>query len=159
MTVVARVVAVFVAIGLVAWAFVMNAPSPKKAACAPLPAEALAVVPDRVAVNVFNSTAETGLGERIAKDLESRGFTIGEVGNDPLRRKIRGTGELRSGPAGQRQVAALQRWQPRRSVILDKRRRGPTVDFVLGTKFAKRNDVPAPPAGVTGCAPESASQP
>lgn len=149
---VAIVMAVFLVLGLVAFGFVMTAPSGKKAACAPLPAEASAVVPDKVAVNVFNGTIETGLGERIAKELESRGFIIGKIANDPLRRKIRGTGELRYGPAGGTQVAALQRWQPGMNLILDKKRRGPTVDFVLGSKFTKLNDTPAPPAGFNGCA-------
>lgn len=152
---VAIVMAVFLVLGLVAFAFVMTAPSGKKAPCTPLAASE--VVPDRVAVNVFNGTIETGLGEKISKELEARGFQIGTIGNDPLRRKIRGTGELRYGPAGGTQVAALQRWQPGMNLILDEKRRGPTVDFVLGSKFTKLNDVPAPPAGTNGCAPEAKS--
>lgn len=152
---VAIVMAVFLVLGLVAYGFVLTAPSPKKAPCTPLASSE--VVPDRVAVNVYNSTVQTGLGESIAKELEARGFQIGKIDNDPLRRKIRGTGEVRYGPAGGTQVAALQRWQPGMTLILDKKRRGPTVDFVLGSKFTKLNDVPAPPAGSNGCAPEATS--
>ncbi len=57
-------------------------------------------------------------------------------------RKIRGTGELRAGPAGERQVAALQAWQPGMTVVMDSKRRGPSVDFVVGSKFDKLNDTP-----------------
>lgn len=132
---------VFFAIGLAAWAFGVNSDSGAGEACqAPAPTE---VVPDRTAVNVYNSTVVTGLAQEIADDLKARGFKIGEVDNDPLRRKIRGTGELRYGDAGQRQVEALRAWQPGMMLIKDDRR-GPVVDFVLGTKFSKLNDEPVP---------------
>ena len=137
---------VFFAIGFAAWAFGVNSDSGKTEACeAPPVAE---IKPDRTAVNVYNSTVVTGLGQEIADDLKSRGFKIGDVGNDPLRRKIRGTGELRYGSAGERQVEALRAWQPGMMLIKDDRR-SPVVDFVLGTKFTKLNDVPVPQTPVT----------
>ena len=139
---VVTVVAVFFGIGFAAWAFGVNSPSKTTKACeAPAPVE---IVPDRTAVNVFNSTVVTGMGQQVADSLKARGFKIGEVGNDPLRRKIRGTGELRYGPAGETQVNALRAWQPGMSLIKDEKRRGPVVDFVLGTKFIKLNDIPVP---------------
>jgi hypothetical protein len=138
---VVTVIGVFLAIGFSAWAFGVKSDSGKTEACeAPAPTE---IVPDRTAVNVYNSTVVTGLATEIADDLKARGFKIGDVGNDPLRRKIRGTGELRYGSAGERQVEALRAWQPGMMLIKDDRR-GPVVDFVLGTKFIKLNDVAVP---------------
>lgn len=137
------VISVFFAIGFAAWALGVNSePKSNAAACeAPKPTE---IVPDATAVNVYNSTVVTGLAQEIADELKARGFKIGEVGNDPLRRKIRGTGELRFGPAGDKQVMALRAWQPGMMVLRDEKRRGPAVDFVLGTKFKALNDVPIP---------------
>lgn len=127
----------FSGIGVAAWAFGVNADSKSPPPCeAPAP---VAVVPDPTAVNVFNGTVVTGLGQQVADALKARGFKIGDVRNDPLRRKIRGTGELRYGKAGETQVNALRAWQPGMTLIPDKRS-GPVVDFVLGTKFTKLND-------------------
>jgi len=59
---------------------------------------------------VFNGTTRGGFAEQVADELRKRGFMVDKVGNDPLKRKIRGTGELRYGPtvAAGDQVKALR---------------------------------------------------
>ncbi|MGQ0625504.1 MAG: LytR C-terminal domain-containing protein [Sporichthyaceae bacterium] len=118
-------------------------------------ADYVAPTPGRAPVNVYNSTPQGGLATNVASELKKRGFTIGEVDNDPLRRKIRGTGEIRGGPAGEAQIAALQAWQPGMVIVRDKGRRGPGVDFVMGLKFVELRAEPEAPPG----APPSACLP
>lgn len=143
-------------IGTAAWTFGVNSGSDFTKECQR--DEYVAPIPDPVAVNVYNGTSIIGLGAIVADELKKRGFQIGEVGNDPLRRKIRGTGELRGGALGgasDRQINALQAWQPGMVVVREERRKGPVVDFVLGAKFDKLRDVPEPPPGT----PQSACKP
>lgn len=153
----------FAGIGAAAWTFGINSESSSRAECQRI--EYVAPKPDSAPVRVFNSTPTGGLAIRVAGELAKRGFTIGsgegDVGNDPLRRKIRGTGEIRGGPAGETQIAALQAWQPGMVIIRDKSRRGPTVDFVMGLKFDKLRDVPEPPPGTPKyqCAPTPSPAP
>lgn len=150
--------AVVATIGGAAWAFgvqssASSGPTCERAAFVP-------PVPDPVDVNVYNSTIVGGLAEEIAAQLEDRGFTIDKVDNDPERRKIRGTGELRYGPAAENTnlLLGLRSWQPG-MVLVDDGRKGPEVDFVLGQKFDKLNDVPEAPPGIEapGCLPTTDS--
>jgi hypothetical protein len=98
-------------------------------------------------VNVMNGTTQGGFAAAVADQLRQRGFTIGTVGNDPLRRKIRGTGELRFGPDGQSQVDALRPWNLGMNPIPDAQRQGPSVDFVIGDSFDSLYAAPKPPPG------------
>jgi hypothetical protein len=153
-TSVATVFGLFTGIGCAAWVFGVNASSGGVQECAEKP---VVVVPDKTLVNVYNSTIVTGLATQAADALAARGFRIGDVRNDPEVRKLRGTGELRYGPAGETQVAALRAWAPGMQLTLDKKRSGPTVDFVLGMKYQKLNDKPVavvPPEST--CEPEAA---
>ncbi|MGQ0844041.1 MAG: LytR C-terminal domain-containing protein [Sporichthyaceae bacterium] len=153
------VVAVLASIGAGAWAFGINAESDPTAGCveqayaAPPPTGAL--------VNVYNSTQRTGLANEVAEELRERGFQIGETGNDPERRKIRGTGELRvqgtnSEPlaAAESQKEALQAWNAGMSVSREKRGSDGVVDYVLGERWAGLSPEPvAPPWVDLPCVP------
>ncbi|HEX3829610.1 MAG TPA: LytR C-terminal domain-containing protein [Sporichthyaceae bacterium] len=90
-------------------------------------------------VNVFNSTTQGGLAGQVKDQLQQRGFTIGTVGNDPYRRKIRGTGELRydaDNSDGLAQVNALRPWNLGMAPVPDPQHpKGPSVDFVIGDSF------------------------
>lgn len=155
-TVVAITLAACTIIGTAAWTFGVNSASDFTTECQR--EDYVAPTPDRVAVNVYNGTQIVGLGVVVADELKKRGFLIGKVDNDPLRRKIRGTGELRGGPLGgasDRQINALQAWQPGMVIVRDPKGKGPIVDFVLGAKFDKLRDVPEPPPGT----PKSACKP
>ena len=155
--VVAIVLASCTVLGVGAWVFGVNSRTDFTTTCAP--SDYVAPVPDPAAVNVFNGTQTIGLGATVADALRAHGFTIGEIKNDPLRRKIRGTGELRGGPAAAHNIDALRAWQPGMVVVNDTRPgRGPTeVDFVLGAKFVALSDKAEPPPGTpkAACKPQS----
>ena len=113
--------------------------------------EYVAPVPDPVVVNVYNGTQTVGLGVTVADALKARGFTVGDIKNDPLGRKIRGTGEIRYGSATETTniVPALRSWQPG-MVITTSRQAGAasnTVDFVMGAKFESLLEKAVPPPG------------
>ena len=94
--------------------------------------------PQHTPVNVYNSTTQGGLASQVADQLQQRGFTKGTIGNDPLRRKIRGTGELRytpDDPDGEAQVAALRPWNLGMAPIAEQDHHGSSVDFVIGDSF------------------------
>ncbi len=61
---------------------------------------AAALAPGQVTVNVFNSTKRAGLAASTAKDVKARGFVVGQVTNDPAKKKIDGPAEVRFGPNG-----------------------------------------------------------
>lgn len=149
---VAIVVALFTVLGGVAWQFGVNSEDDFSTECER--DEYVAPIPDPTVVNVYNGTGIIGLAVTVADELRNRGFTIGRVENDPERRKIRGTGELRAGTSGAHNVEALRAWQAGMQVVDDKRR-GPEVDFVMGAKFDKLNDKAEPPPGT----PQAACKP
>jgi hypothetical protein len=109
----------------------------------------VAPVPDPVTVNVYNGTQTIGLGATVADALRQRGFTIGEIKNDPLGRKIRGTGEVRTGEGTDTTniVDALRSWQPGMVVTKERTTKAHEVDFVLGAKFEALKDKAEPPPG------------
>jgi LytR cell envelope-related transcriptional attenuator len=142
-----------VAIGCGAWAFGINSKSKGSLGCTletyvPPPVQ-------HTKVNVYNGTLKAGFAEQVADELRQRGFTIGQIANDPLRRKIRGTGEIRYGDDGKAQLDALRPWQGGMNPVFD-RRNGADVDFVIGAKFETLYDAPKPPPGVEmACIPNA----
>jgi hypothetical protein len=119
----------------------------------------VAPTPQSMPVNVYNSTTQGGLAQQVADQLQQRGFKRGTVGNDPLRRKIRGTGELRyNGPDGLTQVNALLPWNLGMAPISDRDHATTSVDFVIGDSFTALNDAAkAPPGTVMPCVPSTKS--
>ncbi len=156
--VVAITLAAVAMIGTGAWAFGVNSGGKFTYKCSD--DDYVPPTPDRVTVNVYNGTQVVGLGTEIAEELSKRNFVIGAVGNDPIRRKIRGTGELRYGPAAEQTnlINTLRSWQPGMVLVKDMTLKGPEVDFVLGVKFESLRDTPAPPPGTpkSACTPETA---
>jgi hypothetical protein len=142
-----------VAIGTGAWAFGVNSSGPHSAGCTletyiPPPVQ-------HTKVNVYNGTLKAGFAETVADQLRKLGFTIGQIANDPLRRKIRGTGEIRYGDDGKTQLDALRPWQGGMAPVFD-RRNGADVDFVIGSKFESVYPAPKPPPGVDlACVPNA----
>ena len=62
-----------------------------------------------VRVNVYNATDRRGLASQVATLLRKRGFRVGTVDNDPLKRTVTGAAEVRSsrlGTAAARTVTA-----------------------------------------------------
>ena len=51
-------------------------------------AAAPALTAGQVTVNVYNATNRAGLAAATAKDVKARGFVVGQVTNDPSKKKI-----------------------------------------------------------------------
>lgn len=87
----------------------------------------------RVTVNVYNATAREGLAARVARQLKSRGYRIGEIGG----RRISHPGlpaVIISGKAGEANALNLQRNILGTEYVSDDRTDA-TVDVVLGSGF------------------------
>jgi hypothetical protein len=105
------------------------------------------VAPKAVKVNVYNATDQRGLASRVAAELKRRGFHIGKVDNDPLKRQVTGAAEVRSSTAGAgaaRTVAA----QVGAVVAVPDQRPNASVDLVLGAAFVRLQPVPAAAAAL-----------
>ncbi len=89
-----------------------------------------------VSINVYNATDRAGLAADVAKTLKARGFTIGQVANDPLGKKVAGTGELRYGPAGKTHALTASKLVTDLVKVTDKRT-DTSVDLVLGKGFVE----------------------
>jgi hypothetical protein len=92
------------------------------------------VYPTQVTVNVFNATSRTGLAASVGRLVSARGFVLGTVSNDPLRKSIPGTAEVRYGPAGERAAKLVQSLVPGATLLKDTRADA-SVDLVLGTAY------------------------
>ena len=93
--------------------------------------------PQAVTVNVYNATAKAGLAARTADELKKRGFLIGKVGNAPaaLDKKVPGTAEVVSGPAGLG-AATLLGSQVATATKTADTRTDATIDFVIGDSYS-----------------------
>jgi hypothetical protein len=145
---VVAVLAVFALLGGATWYFVLReTPSkskPKAAACPTLPAKPVAatqpprtpqqIVPRQVTVNVYNATKRQGLAARTAAAMRQRGFVIGKIANDPLRKTLAGSAEVRSGVKGKSRAPLVAAHVAGAVSVVDKRT-DLTVDLVLGARF------------------------
>lgn len=90
--------------------------------------------PGTVSINVYNATDRTGLAAGTAGVLKGRGFTVGEIANDPLGKTIKASAELRHGPKGKANATLLSFYIPGAKLVADDRTDA-SVDVVLGEKF------------------------
>ncbi len=90
--------------------------------------------PATVSVNVYNATDTTGLAARTAATMKARGFTVGDVDNDPLDKTIKASAEIRYGPKG-KENAQLVRFYVAGAKLVADDRTDASVDLVLGEKF------------------------
>jgi len=93
-----------------------------------------ALKPSAVTINVYNATNRQGLAASVAKALQTQGFTIAEIANDPLGKQIGGVGEVRYGPTG-KAGATLAATRLSGAKVLRDARSDATVDLVLGNRF------------------------
>jgi hypothetical protein len=111
------------------------------ASCPPTVPPPTVVPPAQVKVNVYNATERRGLASAVATQLKKRGFKVGKVSNDPLKRTVTGLAEVRSSTTGAdaaRTVVA----QVGQVVLVPDQRKDASVDLVLGATF-KRLVAPA----------------
>ena len=122
---------------------VIDAFEPKPVAVAPVAPNSACpmdqfdyVDPSKMTVNVMNGTQIAGLAGASATKLGKRGFKVGEVGNARLS-KTDVVGAVTSGPEGYAQAMTVQRHIKGLTYVFDPKRKGKTVDLVIGTKYKK----------------------
>jgi hypothetical protein len=97
--------------------------------------------PPDVTVNVYNSTARTGLAAVAARAMMRQGFKVASTDNDPLGKSVLTVGEIRHGPTGLEGAQIVATRLPGATLVLDDRLDA-TVDVVVGSRF---RGVKAPP--------------
>lgn len=106
------------------------------------------VAPTAVKVNVYNATDKRGLASRVAAELKRRGFHVGKVDNDPLKRQVTGAAEVRSSTAGAGAARTVSA-QVGTVVAVPDQRPNASVDLVLGAAFVRLQPVPAAAAALS----------
>ncbi len=126
--------------------------APAGAAPAPAPA------PGKITVNVYNATGRNGLAGDTAKLVKDRGFVIGTVANDPLRKAVAGPAEVRFGKNGEASSKVVLALVEGATPVSDARADA-SVDLVLGSAFKALAAPPAAPGATTGApAPATSSR-
>lgn len=108
--------------------------------------------PKTVSVRVLNATDQAGLAQKVADELQKRGFVVEEVANDPSERKVTGVGEIRHGPRGAEAAAFLSVFLPHGTDYVDTRATA-QVDFVLGPEFRFPESLASPEAVAAALTP------
>jgi len=91
--------------------------------------------------NVWNASGKTGMAASVASQLTWRGVKIIATGNDPSAEAPPKHAIIRYGPNG-RQIALTLAQQIQHAKLVQDDRTNPSVDVVIGMKFAL---VPVPP--------------
>ena len=160
--VVAVALLVLVALAVLAWQTTRDdeptaRATPRQTCPTPTPLPE-AVAPAKVRVNVFNATARRGLAAKVAGQLDRRGFRVGKVENDPLKRTVTGVAEVRHSTAGDGAARTVTAQVGTSLSVPDQRSDG-SVDLVLGADFdhlltraeAAAVLAPSPSPTPTGC--------
>lgn len=101
--------------------------------------------PADVSLNVYNSTSRRGLAAAVAKTATERGFKVKAVGNDPLKATIAQTAQIRFGSEGAASAELVKSHVPQ-AVLVDDKRKGDTIDLVVGQGWKSFGKVPVAPA-------------
>lgn len=119
--------------------------------------------PSDVRINVYNSTAKTGMAKETAQSLSQRGFKILKVANDPEGKKISGVAQIRYGPKGELSAQLLLLYVPGAEMINDYRT-GKKIDLSTGKTYSGLSPqqgvnallaAPTPVASGPGCLPQA----
>jgi len=111
-----------------------------------------------VKVNVYNATTREGLAASTAATLQKRGYVIGTVANDPLRKTIKGTAEIRYGKTGATVAVPVLALVTKPVKVVDKRK-DTSVDVVLGNGFKTLAAAPTATATLPPCKATSTPAP
>lgn len=111
-----------------------------------------APAPGQITVNVYNATNRNGLAGDTAKGVKERGYVVGTVSNDPLRKTIPQPAEVRHGKNGE-VAAGLVASLVAGSVMVVDARADASVDLVVGNGYqalvAPAPATPGAPAAAT----------
>ena len=105
------------------------------AACSSASAAPQALDPSTITLRVLNASDQAGRAAEVATTLESRGFVVSEIANDPSDNAVTGVGEFRFGPRGKGAADYLGLFLPGATERSDTRATD-VVDLVLGPDFA-----------------------
>jgi hypothetical protein len=104
------------------------------AACSTAQTAPPSLDPTTLSVRVLNATDQGGIASQVAAELQARGFTIAEIGNDDSGREVTGPGEVRHGPLGADAARFVALFLPGAGDYPDTRATE-QVDLVLGPEF------------------------
>ncbi|TWE10087.1 LytR C-terminal domain-containing protein [Rudaeicoccus suwonensis] len=109
-----------------------------------LPAPTMKIALNTIWVNVWNASSQNGMAAQVAQELQWRGLHIIATGNDPESGNYPTPtyAQIRYGSIG-RQIALTLAEQVENPTLEEDDRADPSVDLVIGDKFAL---VPLPPA-------------
>ena len=103
-----------------------------------------ALRPADVSLNVYNSTTRNGLAKAVALGAVDRGFKVKAVGNDPRHAGVKQVAQIRFGPEGAASARLVKAHVPQ-AVYLNDKRKGDTVDLVVGAAWKTFGKVPVTP--------------
>ena len=129
------------------------ASSPGGAPDCPAPGVTAAPIPG-VTVTVLNATDTQGLAATVSAELQARGFTVTEIGNDEG--EVPDTAVVRFGPESALQARTVAAQFPG-TVLVDDARAGTDVELAIGTAFAGMNPPEVAAAAVAPVPAESPS--
>lgn len=92
------------------------------------------VKPSQIRLNVYNATNRNGLARKVAGEMRLRGFTVGDIANDPLHRSVRITAEVRYGTKGKAGAQLVSSEVTGSKLVADKRKDA-SVNLVLGGTY------------------------
>jgi hypothetical protein len=115
----------------------------KAEACATAQQAPPSLDPTTLSVRVLNATDRGGLAQQVAAELQGRGFTVAEIGNDDTDREVTGPGEVRHGPRGADAAAFIALVLPGAGDYPDTRATT-QVDLVLGPDFTWPDSLASP---------------
>jgi LytR cell envelope-related transcriptional attenuator len=115
------------------------------AACETAQQAAPSLDPKTISIRVLNATDQAGLAQRVAGEMQKRGFKVDEVANDTSERKVTGVGEVRHGPRGNQTAAYVRVYLPDGGDYVDTRATA-QVDVVLGPEFVFPDSLAGPEA-------------
>jgi hypothetical protein len=90
--------------------------------------------PSTVTLRVYNASDQAGRAGEVATTLQSRGFVVQEVANDPAGIQVTGVGELRFGKLGRGAADYVRLYLPGATDREDSRATD-VVDLVIGPDF------------------------
>ena len=117
--------------------------APKPTPCTTV-APVVPLQPADVSLNVYNSTSRRGLAAAAAKTATDRGFKVKAVGNDPAKATITQTAQIRFGSEGAASAQLVKSHVPQ-AVLVDDKRKGDTIDLVVGQGWKSFGKVPVVP--------------
>ncbi len=101
-----------------------------------------AAKPSDTVVNVYNASKRPGLAADVARQLRERGYQVGDIDNDPLKKKVTDPAVIRYGKPGLANARAA-RLAIKAAKYKQDDRTDTSVDLVLGDSFKALNPQPS----------------